>query len=114
MPLDRLIALITGAVTPDEEVLSRLVKATGLVPEELQTCEAGPVAERAIDSLRCLTVKEVAELLRVSEDTVRAEMDSGPLGSIIIGQRVRRIPREALEQRLSGWRGAAGGEMGSP
>lgn len=41
----------------------------------------------------------------MSTDTVRSEMDSGALGYIIVGQRVRRIPHEALEQRISRWRG---------
>ena len=86
LELDELIALITGEVAPEEEVLSRLVEATGLLPEQLQSAEAEPVSERIIDPLRCLTVKEVAALMQASEDTVRAEIDSGILGSITVGQ----------------------------
>lgn len=111
--LDQLISLIVGEVVPDEEVLCRLVEATGLLPEQLQSAEADSGAEEAIDPLSCLTVKDVAALLQVSTDTVRSEIDAGALGSILLGQRVRRIPREALEQRIAGWRGAVGEETGS-
>ena len=104
VPLDHLIGLITGEVAPDEEVLGRLVKATGLLPEQLESEGAAPGVGDAADPLRCLTVKEVAARMRVSEDTVRWEMDAGVLGSITIGQRVKRVPISALEQRLAAWR----------
>ena len=50
--------------------------------------------------LRCYRVKEVAELLQVSPDTVRKEMTTGVLGHIVVGDRAHRIPHSALEARL--------------
>ena len=113
LALDELIELITGVVVPDEAVLGRLAETTGLLPEQLQQQAADQaVGKREVDPLRCFTVKEVARLLQVSEDTIRAEMDSGVLGSITIGQRVKRVPVSALEQRLSAWREKPGGVTG--
>lgn len=105
LTIDELIALITGAVAPTDTVLAALAEATGVPLERLQTSAADvEVGERKLDPLHCLTVKQVAALLQVSEDTVRAEIDAGTLGSITVGQRVKRIPREALDARLAGWR----------
>jgi len=113
LTLDEIIDLITGAVVPTDTALEALAEATGLPPDQLQANAADlAVSEREPDPLHCLTVKQVAELLQVSPDTVRAEMDSGALGSITFGQRVKRIPREALERRLATCRGAGGGEQG--
>ena len=67
---------------------------------------------KPVDSLRCYTVKQVAQRLNVSPDTVRSEIETGSLGSITVGQRAKRIPQEALEERLSRWREEAGVEQG--
>ena len=105
LTLDDLIALITGDAVPNDEALAALAEATGVPREQLQSHGVDPeAAELATDPLRCLTVKQVSALMQVSEDTVRWEMDEGVLGSITIGQRVKRVPIAALEQRLSAWR----------
>lgn len=102
---DKLIDLIVGAAAPGEDTLNRLAEATGLPLDQLRQAAADQAAgTREDDPLRCFRVRDVAQILQVSEDTVRAEMDSGSLGSVTFGQRVKRVPREALEQRLSQWR----------
>ena len=113
LALDELIALITGDALPTDANLTTLAEATGLPREQMESnvgdLEAG---QPATDPLHCLTVKEVAALMHVSEDTVRWEMDEGVLGHITVGQRAKRVPRAALEQRLSEWRTKSEGGMG--
>jgi excisionase family DNA binding protein len=46
-----------------------------------------------------LSVREVAAVLRVSEDTVRNEISRGKLAAIMVG-RGYRIPAEVLERYL--------------
>ena len=105
MDPDDLIDLIVGTAEPGEGILNRLAEATELPLDQLQTSAADrAVGERATDPLRCYTVKETANRMSVSPDTVRSEMDSGALGYIIVGQRARRIPHQALEERLGRWR----------
>ena len=114
LTLDELIALITGDAVPSDEAVAALTEATGVPREQLESNGADrEVGERGTDPLRCFTVKEVAALLQVSEDTVRAEIESGALGSVTIGLRVKRVPRAALEKRLSTWRRIDDGGMGS-
>ena len=111
--VEMLVALITGGGVATPEELSALELAMDLPRGTLEpgSIPADPTAGPD-DPLHCLTVKEVAALLQVSEDTVRAEIERGALGSITIGQRVKRVPKAALEKRLSTWR-EAGGETGS-
>jgi excisionase family DNA binding protein len=52
-------------------------------------------ADAGVDALGLLTVPEVANLLRLSEETVWRHMRSGEIESIKVG-RARRITREAL------------------
>ena len=108
-----LVRLITGGGVATREELSALEHAMDLPQGSLEagTILADPTAV-SDDPLRCLTVKEVAALLQVSEDTVRAEIESGALGSVTIGLRVKRVPRAALEKRLSTWRETGDGGMG--
>ena len=47
-----------------------------------------------------LTVKETADLLGVSADTVSKLVKTGQLPAIRLGKRTVRIPRAALEQWL--------------
>ena len=87
LSLEELIELITGNV-PAELLLDCLAESTGIPRELLQPSSPEPaVGAPGPDPLRCLTVKEAAALLQVSEDTVRSEIDSGALGSVTIGQR---------------------------
>ena len=63
--------------------------------------------EHTFDPCEALTVKEVAELLHVSEPTVRKYMKSCELRTVLIG-RCRRVMREDLEdflelRRTDGW-----------
>ena len=52
----------------------------------------------------CLRVKEAAELLAVSEQTVRKLVKSGALQSVRIGRRGVRIPRSAVETFINSQR----------
>ena len=101
---DALVHVITGGMPVDAQDLLALEHAMGVPEGKLQqAADVGPSPEERPDPLVCFTVKQVALMLQVSEDTVRAEVDDGVLGSIVVGQRVRRIPRAALEDRLSRW-----------
>ena len=96
----RLIEVFTGAVPADDE-LERLSALTGIPAGKLQGHHADSLAGDALDSLRCYTVAEAAALMGVSADTVRAEMKAGRLEHVVIGARAHRIPRAALERRLT-------------
>ena len=52
----------------------------------------------------CLRVKEAAEVLAVSEQTVRKLVKSGALQSVRIGRRGVRIPRSAVETFINSQR----------
>ena len=102
---DELFALMVGAAAPRDELLAKLAEVTKLPMEQLAASAADQaVGASELDPRRCYKVEEVARFLGVSLDTVRSEMDSGALGYIIVGQRVRRIPHQALEERLGRWR----------
>ena len=106
----RVIDLIAGAALTDEEVVA-LARLTGIPADELR----GHVPDRAVggdalDPLRCYTVAEAAAIMGVSQDTVRAEMKDGVLEHVVIGARVQRIPRWALERRLMGPKGDRDGQ----
>ncbi len=97
----RLIKLIAGASPTDDELVA-LSALAGIPAEDLR----GRGSDRAsdgdrLDPLRCYTVAEVAALMGVSADTVRAEMKSGTLEHVVVGARAHRIPRAALERRLT-------------
>ena len=110
---EMLIGVIAGGAVPTDDAVAALAEATGIPREQLQSNGVNPEdVEFLTDPLRCLTVKEVAARMKVSEDTVRWEMDAGVLGHITIGQRVKRIPVSALEKRLSGWRTKSEGGTG--
>jgi excisionase family DNA binding protein len=51
---------------------------------------------------RYYTIKEAAERLRVSHDTVSRLINSGDLPAIRVSQRLYRIPAPALERYESG------------
>lgn len=76
--LDELIELVTGNAAPTDEALAALAEATGIPREQLESNLADPEAgQPATDPLRCLTVKQVAALLQVSEETVEKRWNSG-------------------------------------
>jgi excisionase family DNA binding protein len=54
-----------------------------------------------------LTVNEVAERLKVNQQTVRNWIDRGELAAIRVGARRVRIRREDFEAYLAGERGSA-------
>lgn len=100
-----LIALIVGEDAAIPAELKALEEAMALAPGQLVEAaseNAGGVGAKK-DPLTCLTVKEVAARMQVSEDTVRKEMELGMLHCITVGQRVKRIPWAALQQRLDRW-----------
>ena len=108
--VDRIVDLISGATAITLLEAPVLAKATGFTEEQLQEAATSTgSAERpsAPDPLQCLTVKDVAGLLQVSEDTVRSAIDVGSLPSMRVGERTIRIPRLALEQHLVQVGGAA-------
>ena len=108
--VDRIVDLISGAAAPTSFDISALAAATGIAEEQLQeaaTSTGSTERPSALDPLQCLTVKDVANLLQVSKDTVRSAIDDGSLPSFIVGQRNVRVPRLALEQHLIQAGGAA-------
>ena len=105
-----LIKLIAGETTADMTALIALERAMCLPEGDLQREPQSANDECShLDPLRCYTVKQVAERMGVSPDTVRSEMETGALGSITVGQRAKRIPHEAFEHRLSQWRNSVRG-----
>ena len=96
----RLIDLITGAA-PTEEETAALSGLTDIPAEELAG-KGQPAADTLHDPLRCYSVAEAAGILQVSADTVRHELKSGALHHVVLGHRVQRIPRYAIEDRLAG------------
>ena len=103
---DNIINILTGAIAPTSDQLDGLAQATGVQDGELYTAVAMADPPAPPDPLRAFTVSQVATRLQVSEFTVRREMDRGRLGYIVIGNRQRRIPSDALAERLD-WRGGA-------
>ena len=102
---DTLVGLITGEFSSDAQDLVALERAMDLRDGELRRVVASKVYDReSADALRCFTVREVAQRMRVSEDVVRQEMAGGILPYITVGVRGYRIPWAALEHRLSCWR----------
>ena len=102
LAIDDLIAIVAGDVAPSSDQVSALALATGLTEEQLQeACTSADPDDRQVDPLECFTPKEVAKLLRVSTDTVYRELNEGVLQHVVFGERVKRIPRQALEQRLT-------------
>ena len=100
---DDIISIITNAIAPSTEQLDALAATTGLDQEQLQQAAA---AWSPPNQLRAFTVAQAAQLLQVSDDTVRREIARGHLGHVVIGERLQRIPWSALEEVLD-WR--AGG-----
>ena len=99
-----LVNLITGYAMPIPQELAALEQAMDLPAGQLLRSNALNVTTAyAPDPLRCFTVREVAERMKVHEGTVRKEMEQGILGWILVGERARRIPEQALEERLSRW-----------
>ena len=108
LAIDDLIAIVAGDVAPSSAQVSALALATGLTEEQLQeACTSADPDDRQADPLECFTPKEVAKLLRVSTDTVYRELNEGVLQHVVFGERVKRIPRQALEQRLTQVGGSA-------
>ena len=95
----RLIQLVSGA-GPSGDELSALSAVTGIPAEALGERGGSRPCSVDFDPLRCYSVAEVADIMAVSKDTVRAEMKTGALEYVLIGARVQRIPRAALERRL--------------
>jgi excisionase family DNA binding protein len=58
-------------------------------------------------------IREAAELVRVSERTIRRAIASGSLRAVRIGRAVR-VPRESLTALLSGLRNADETKIPSP
>jgi len=52
---------------------------------------------------RYYTIKEAAERLRVSHDTISRLINSGDLAAVRVSQRLYRIPTPALERYESGF-----------
>lgn len=64
-----------------------------------ETAEAARPAD--LDSLRCLTVAEVAPLLKMSKPAVYRAIRSGELPAIHIGRRAL-VPEAALRRLIEG------------
>ena len=100
LDVGEIIALVCGHSQSSELELQCLAEALELDAGELQPGEDDrPVADP--HPLQCYTVREVAHLLGVSQDTVRAEMRSGALRYVVVGERAHRIPHTALAWRLT-------------
>ena len=98
LTIDGLIALITGAVAQTNTVLAALGGATDLSEDQLQTSAADLAAsERKANPVSCLTVK--------------TEIDASTLGSITLGEPVKRLLErgdrtEAGKVAQRRWRGS--------
>ncbi len=100
MDAERLIAIIAGRAMPSDDDRDALAAAMGVEVDALAESENPPLGADA-HPLRCYTVREVAGLLGVSEDTVRKELATGALRHIVVGERTWRIPHSALEWRVA-------------
>ena len=109
--VDRLVDLLTGSAMATMFEITALAAATGFTEEQLQQAcvgQAEPVDQsKSPDPLQCLRVKDVAQLLQVSQETVRSAIEAGSLPSFVVGQRNVRVSRMALEQHLTQVGGAA-------
>ncbi len=57
-------------------------------------------ATREPSTLQTISVREAAELLRVSRPTLFRMLKTGELPSLIVGRRNRRIPLAAIRRML--------------
>ena len=109
--VERLVDLLAGAAAATSFEITALAAATGFTETQLQEAyvgQDGPDDQPSRpDPLQCLTIKDVAHLLQVGQDTVRSAIDAGSLPSFVVGQRSIRILRLALEQHLLQVGGAA-------
>ena len=99
LDVPRVIALIAAQSPATDEEVAVLAEAMALEVGDLLSAERPAVVE--VHPLQCYTVREVAHLLGVSQDTVRAEMKTGVLRYVVVGERAHRIPHAALEWRLA-------------
>ena len=103
--VERLVDLLAGSAMATMFEITALSAATGFTEEQLQKACVGqdePVDRSdSPDPLQCLKVKDVAQLLQVSQDTVRSAIEAGSLPSFVVGQRNVRVSRMALEQHLA-------------
>ena len=98
----RLIGLITGNAVPTDEELVSLSAVTGIPEHDLRVAPGEPTGLTTHDPMHCYSVAEAAALLGISEDTVRKEVRNGVLYHVVLGARALRIPRFAIEARLTG------------
>ena len=111
----RLVDLIVGDGAPETHELGALAAAVGVAEDDLRRAGTQHGAAAApLEPLRCYTVGEVAAILQVSEDTVRKEIRTGALAHVLLGDRVIRIPRCALEARLARSPDVARGPVAGP
>ena len=97
----RMVDLIAGDAIPGADEIAALARATGLPVEDLSRETQGSPDAGSPDPLRCYTVAEAAALLGIGADTVRKEIKGGSIAHVVLGERATRIPRWALEKRLS-------------
>lgn len=98
--VDRLVAVLAGRAERDPELLAALEQVMGLDEGDLLPDPAQGTDPDVAAHLRCFTIEEVADRIRVRPDTVRKEIRAGRLRHIVVGDRGIRIPHSALEERL--------------
>ncbi|MGH3222559.1 MAG: helix-turn-helix domain-containing protein [Streptosporangiaceae bacterium] len=109
----RLPAAAVTPVTTEGRRMSRAAAARSGKDEEPPQYRAASVVndpgciDVGLDSLRLLTVPQVADLLSVSSKTVRRLISSGELKSVRIGTAVRIAP-EDLAAYIAALRGQSG------
>ena len=101
---EALVEFLAGTGAADAAMLTALEQAMDLAEGSLQQAADEEGAKTGDgDPLRCFTVDEVAARMKVHPDTVRKEINQGKLRHIVVGDRGKRVPWNALEERLAQW-----------
>ena len=94
--LDRLIALERGEDAPTIDELVALSGVTGVPVEELREAADATSSATEAGQQEWYSVREAAEHLGVSTDTVYAMINAGTLDHTVVGRRLKKIHREDL------------------
>ena len=98
MSPERCIAVMCGETRPDEAELAALSEVMSIPVEELRRAADATPAATAAGPQEWFSVREAAEHLGVSEDTIYAMTKAGTLRYAVVGQRLKRIHRQDMER----------------
>ena len=94
----RLVDLLVGHADPTNEELLALAEVTGVSVDDLRGAADATPAATAAGPREWFSVREAAEHLGVSEDTIYAMTKAGTLRYAVVGQRLKRIHRQDMER----------------